>query len=173
MFDRLAWISGLLALVAFGANSALAQATSPTDAELTLRPGDMITWAPNAPHRVRFGGTVNHSGANLVLTPFADIQKVLDISPALTADAQGVATTPDPGGQKVSAKVKDDAASSGVTEFFFTCGFPFHTGIMVTVAFKVAPKDAAQPPRDVQIVSINPPAWILKTPTGDKKLVRP
>jgi hypothetical protein len=161
---------GLTALLTVGLGPLLAQEPAPTQDDLTLRPGDTITWAPSPPHRVRFGGTVSHNG-NLALTPFADVQKVLNISPALVADAQGVALGDT--GATVTATVKSDAATSGVSEFFFTCGFPPHTGMMVTVPFKVAPPIAGQPPRNVQIVSANPPRWVLKTAQGDKKLTRP
>lgn len=144
-----------------------AQEPPPTLDELTLRPGDTITWSPTAPHRLRFGGTVTHNNIEVKLTPFSDVQKILDVSPALKADAQGVALAET--GAKVTAKVKADAATSGVSEFFFTCGFTPHTGLMVTVPFKIAPSKG-EPARNVEIVSANPPRWILKS---DKKLTRP
>jgi plastocyanin len=162
-----------LGALTVGPGSLLAQEPPPTPADLTLRPGDTITWSPNAPHLVRFGGTVTHKGAQVVLTPFSDVQKVLDISPPpLTVDAQGVALAGS--GQKVTATVKTDAPTSGVAEFFFTCGFVPHTGLMVTVPFKIA-ASSGQPARNVQIVSVSAgtPRWVLKTPQGDKNLTRP
>jgi hypothetical protein len=114
----------------------------------------------------------------LSLTPFADVQKVLgDFNPNLSADAGGIATTAQ-GGVKVTAKVKADAATSGVSEFFFTCGFLPHSNQMVTVSFKIAPS-TGQAPRNVQIVSApDPPLrWVLQTtpgdPKGDRSLKRP
>lgn len=164
------WILSLVALLAVSAGPVSAQEPPPTPDDLILRPGDTITWSPSAPHRVRFGGTVTTPNGTVTLTPFGDVQKVLDISPPLTADAQGVALAPT--GAQVTATVKAGAATSGVSEFFFTCGFNLHTGLMVTVSFKIAPA------RNVEIVSAdNPPRWLLKPPPpppqGNKKLTRP
>jgi hypothetical protein len=158
-----------LAVVVAAATPLTAQEPAPSPDELILRPGDTITWTPSSPHRLRFGGTVTHSGAPLTLTPFSDVQKVLEINPPLTADSTGVALGGT--GAVVNATVKSDAATSGVAEFFFTCGFPAHTGLMVTVPFTVQARNG-QPQRNVQIVSANPPRWILKD-SPDKKLTRP
>jgi hypothetical protein len=144
--------------------------TGPTPEELTLRPGDTLTWTTAAPHRLRFGGTVTHDGKPLSLTSFADVQKILDLSPAPTVDAQGIARWL--AGAKVTAKVKTDAAKQDVKEFFFTCGFDPHATIMTTVSFTIAAAGAA-PPRMVDISSGNPPRWVMKTPSGDKDLKRP
>jgi hypothetical protein len=147
-----------------------AQVTPPTPEDLTLRPGDTITWTPSAPHKVRLGGpAVTHGGKPVALTPFSDVQKILTLQPALTADAQGIATTP--GTTPVTATVKQDAVISGVPGFNFTCGFVPHYGLMVTVPFTItAQSSPAQPPKTLQIVPANGPIWILKTPQGDKRL---
>jgi plastocyanin len=148
--------------------SVQAQSAKAAD-EMTLRPGDRITWTVTAPHRVRFGGTVTHSGAALPLTPFGTVESILDIAPKLTPDANGIAMAAP--GETVTATVKSTAAPG--SEFFFTCGFPPHTGMMVTVSFTIAAASAGQPARNVEIVSANPPRWLLKTPGGDKDLTRP
>ena len=150
-----------------------AQTPPATADDLTLRPGDTITWAPTAPHKLRLGGPpVTHSGAQVTLTPFTDVLKVLDVTPTLTADAQGIATTP--GVTQVTATVRPDAATSGVTAFNFTCGFPPHYGLMVTVPFKIVPKsNPPQPAKSLQIVPASGPIWVLKTPQGDRRLTLP
>jgi hypothetical protein len=140
-----------------------AQEQAPTEQDLTLHPGDTITWSPSQPHRVQFGGPG--------VTAFSEVEKILtDIKPSLTANTQGVATAP--AGAVVTATVRDDAATMGVSEFNFTCGFPPHTAQMVTVPFKIA-AGGGQQLRDVQIVSANGPLrWVLKSP-GDKSLAQP
>jgi hypothetical protein len=162
-------VVSLLALLAAGATPVSAQEPPPTPAELTLRPGDTITWSTSGPHRLRFGGTVTHGGANLSLTPFADVQKVLDLNPALSAGPDGVAMGGV--GATVTATVKANAATQGVAEFFFTCGHVPHNGIMVTVPFKID-ASGGQPARNLQIVSANPPRWVLKD-APDKNMNRP
>jgi hypothetical protein len=145
----------------------------PTQQELTLHPGDKITWTPAAPHRVRFGGSITFNNAPLSLTPFSDVSKVLkDFNPPLTADAQGMAVAPT--GTKVMATVSETAATSGISGFFFTCGFPPHSPGMVTVDFKIEPAPSGGQPRDVQIISSpnGPVRWLLKTADGNKNLTR-
>jgi hypothetical protein len=167
MKRTLLWAFGILGTFAVGLGLLSAQEQAPTPDDLTLRPGDTITWSPSPPHRVRFGGTVTHNNTAVKLTPFEDVQKILDISPPLSADPQGVALADV--GATVTAEVKKDAATAVVPEFFFTCGFIPHTGLMVTVPFKIMPSDG-RPVRNVQIVSANPPRWILKI---EKNLTRP
>jgi hypothetical protein len=159
-------------MLTIGSAPLSAQEPAPSPGDLILHPGDMITWSPKPPHRVRFGGTVTHNDAQLTLTSFDDVKTVLEIDPPpLTIESGGFARAGT--GKPVSAKVKVGAAASGVPEFFFTCGFDPHVGIMVTVPFKIMPSDGQQA-RDVQIESaLGPPRWILKTPQGDKKLTRP
>jgi hypothetical protein len=70
----------------------------------------------------------------------------------------------------VKATVKSSATAGA--EFFFTCGFPPHNALMTTVSFKIAAPNG-QPARQVEIVSANPPKWVLKTAGGDKDLKRP
>ena len=101
MARRILWTLGLLNMLAL-AGLVRAQEPPPTPDELILHPCDTITWLPSKPHQVRFGSAVTHSGAPLELTRFSDVQKVLDISPSLKADAQGIALL-DPGA-KVRAK---------------------------------------------------------------------
>lgn len=152
--------TGLRALIVVGmiviAPAVSLAQPAPTDADLTLHPGDRITWTTVAPHRLQFGG------ANV--TSFADVQKVLkDIDPPLLVDDQGIAKgRPN---STVTATVRDDAATSGVATLNFTCGA--HPALMVTKPFTFA---ADRQSRDVQIVSAPPPTWILKTDHGDTKL---
>jgi len=106
----------------------------------------------------------------LALTPFVDVQKVLEDfkPPPPPAESGGVVRWPT---GNITAKVRADTGAPPVTEFFFTCGFDPHTGLMVTVPFKIEP-GAGQPARHLQIVSANPPRWVLKG-APDKKLSRP
>lgn len=167
--------SGILAfsVLFIDATPLSAQVSPPTPDDLTLHPGDTITWTPANPHKVRFGGPAEKHGATTVaLTPFSDVQKVLTLQPALTANAQGIATTP--GSTPVTAKVKPDAATSGVTGFDFTCGFAPHYGLMVTVPFKIVPNTIPpQPARTLQIGVAGGPIWVLNTPQGQKRLTLP
>jgi hypothetical protein len=158
--------AGALSLLALGSTPLSAQ-PAPTPDDLALHPGDTITWTPVTPHKVRFGGVAG----TVTLTPFSDVQKVLkDITPSLTADSQGIATTP-AGGVKVTATVQLDASVPNGSEFFFTCGVPQHSAGMVTVPFKVTPR-TGQPVRNVQIVTPDDGSrkWILKTDHGDTLL---
>jgi signal peptidase I len=167
-----------LGVLTFGSMSLLAQ-PAPTGDDLTLHPGDTITFSPLTVHRVRFGGSVTQNNANLSLTSFGDIQKVLNIDP-ISPPFETVGDFVRAGqGQKVTATVKPDALTSGVPEFLFTCGFnQTHANEMVTVSFKIVAAPAGTPQRQVQITTNNdPPApnhrWVLKTPGGDKSLTRP
>ena len=142
--------------------------TGPTPEELTLRPGDTLTWTTQSPHRLRFGGSVTHNGKPLPLTLFADVQKVLEFNVAPTVDAQGVAKWPS--GAPLTATVKKDAGTTGIKEFFFTCGFDMHANVMVTASFTIAAR-GSEPQRKVEIASASPAKWLLKP--GDKDLKRP
>src|SRR4029077_12034548 len=53
-------LSGLsvLGTLAVGLGLLYAQVPPLTPDDLTLRPGDTITWSPISPHRVQFGGNV-------------------------------------------------------------------------------------------------------------------
>lgn len=170
MVRHLAQTLTFAAILALNSMPVFAQEPPPTAEELTLRPGDTITWTVNSPHKVRFGGTVTHNNAPLALTPFADVQNILDLNPALTAGTDGIALGPTGTDAKVTATVKSSASAGA--EFFFTCGFGPHTSLMVTVPFKIAAANG-QPPRQIEIVSAGPPRWLLKTATGDKKLTLP
>jgi hypothetical protein len=170
---------GAFAMIAATSGAALAAEEQPASpAELTLRVGDTITWTPEGPHRLRFGGSVNHNGP-LALTKFSDVQKVLENfdPPPPPAGADGVVSWPS---IPVTAKVKADAGTPAVTEFFFTCGFGPHNNPMVTATFKLEPAMPGQPPRNVQIISAHdnaPVRWVLQTTpgnaTGDRSLRRP
>jgi hypothetical protein len=165
--------SFLMLCIALGPGSFATSEPSPTPQDLTLHPGDKITWMPTAPHRVRFGGSITFNNATLALTSFSDVSKVLkDFNPPLTADGQGVALAPT--GTKVTATVSETAATSGVSGFFFTCGFPPHSPVMVTVDFKIEPAPAGSQPRDIQIISSpnGPVRWLLQTTDGNKTLTR-
>jgi len=70
------------------------------------------------------------------LTPIDAVKKVLDLNPP--------PPNPEPAGfvryahgEKVVATVRTDAATLGVSEFFFTSGFEAHFDLMVTVPFKI------------------------------------
>ena len=165
MWTFLARFLGTIGLIVVGSMPLSAQ---PTADELTLRPGDTITWTVSPPHQLRFGGSVTHNGAPLPLTPFATVQTLLDLNPALTAGADGIALGPTGVGTKVTATVKSSATAG--SEFFFTCGFGPHNNLMVTIPFKIAA--ASGPPRQIEIMSAMPPRWVLKTATGDKNLNR-
>jgi len=161
MSSTLSILVGSVGLLVASQLSVMAQG-APTKEDLTLHPGDTITWtpAPGSPHRVRFGGTV----AGKTLTPFADVEKILEnISPKLIKDGDGFES--DKGGVIVTAKVKADAADG--SEFNFTCGFNPHTPIMVTVPFQIAPLPANEAPRNIQIRTDPPTKWLLATSHGD------
>jgi hypothetical protein len=161
------------AMLVLGALSQGLQSSSAQPAvDLNLGSGDTITWTPNSPHRVRFGGpAVNHGGTMVNLTPFSDIQQILDLNPPPPPpDPSGIVSYA--AGQVVNATVKPNAVGSGVTEFNFTCGFVPHYGLMVTVPFKIVSKGAGQPARNLQIET---PGifWALKTPQGDQRVSLP
>lgn len=166
----IARILGTLGILALVSTPLFAQDTTPTPEDLTLRPGDKIIWTADAPHRLRFGGSVTHAGTPLPLTPFADVQNLLDLEPKLTAGPDGIALGPTGSAVKVTATVK--ASASAGAEFFFTCGFPPHGGPMVTVPFKIAASNG-QPPRTVEIVASGSARWRLATASGEKSLTRP
>jgi hypothetical protein len=165
MWTHLGRFLGLVGIVVF---SSMPLSAQPTADELTVRPGDTITWTVSPPHQLRFGGSVTHSGAPLALTPFATVQTILDLNPAMTPGTDGIALGPTGAGAKVTATVKSSAAAG--SEFFFTCGFGPHNNLMVTVPLKIAA--ASGPPRQIEIMSAMPPRWVLKTATGDKNLNR-
>ena len=75
-------IFGVVATIAIASASVQAAEipTPPTDEELTLRPGDTITWSPSNPHRIRFGGTVVHKGNMITLPPFGMVNPVPDVA---------------------------------------------------------------------------------------------
>jgi hypothetical protein len=161
----------------------------PTTDELTLRPGDKITFSPQTVHRIRFGGKVRPSAVkfptnnNVQLHSFATIKKVLDFAP-MTPDFQVTGDIAKAGqAQKVVATVKADAHTQGVSEISFTCGFnDSHADDMVTISFKIAaPLPPPAPPapapaaRNVEITSTNNPPppnhrFLLKTSAGEKSL---
>jgi hypothetical protein len=176
---------GMLALIP-GRIHAAEIPTSPTDEELTLRPGDTITWSPSSVHRVRFGGKVRPDSGdfptnnNVQLPSFTDVKKVLDIAPitpdwTITGDIAKAESA-----QKVVATVKANANTLGVPELIFTCGFSDgHADDMVTVSFKFAPPLPAPAPRNIEIITANGPPppgaihrFLLKTDAGEKSLTR-
>ena len=160
------------AILAISMGQLSAQESTPSSEDLIVRPGDTITWSPaGTGHQVRFGGSVTHNGATLALAPIDEVKKVLDLNPP--------PPNPEPAGfvryahgEKVVATLRADAATSGVSEFSFTCGFDPHFDLMVTVPFKIEPTNG-QPARNVEIVAANPPRWVLKTPQGNKTLTLP
>lgn len=152
--------------------------TPPTDEELTLRPGDTITWTPGSPHRIRFGGSVTHSGQTVTLPSFDNVKKVLDLvlQPAASFEIDGEVAKSGTEPQKVVGTVKANAHLAGVPELIFTCGFNIiHANNMVTVSFKFAAPGPAR--KDIEIITMEqaPPnhRFLLKTSAGEKKLTRP
>lgn len=155
-------------------------ATPPTEEELTLRPGDTITWSPSGVHRIRFGGKVRPNATdfptnnNVQLPSFTDVKKVLNITP-ITPDFDVDGDVAKAGGaQKVVATVRDNAQTLGVPALIFTCGFSNgHANDMVTVSFKFAAAAAPPAPRNIEIITANGGAthrFLLKTPAGEKNL---
>jgi hypothetical protein len=156
-----------LGLLGIPCGPAHAQAVS-TDDDRTVRPGDRIDWSGPAPHRVRFGGTVGTPA--VTLTPMADVDKVLQFSPNTPlTDVEGMASSKVGGSPMLSATVKDDAATSGVSSFVFTCGR--HPADMKSLQFKIAPKDG----REGRILKIKAVGldWILEKAGGDVQVDEP
>lgn len=174
-------VAGIALLVAWPGPMFAAEETAASKEELKLRPGDTITWTPEAgsQHRLRFGGTVDFAKNPLPLTKFADVAKILTgfDPPAPAPNAQGEVIWP--AAKKVTAKVKADADKSGVSGFDFTCGFNPHRNAMVTTTFTIEAPVTGQPARNIQIISApdtNPLRWVLQTkpgdPTGNRSLRR-
>jgi hypothetical protein len=180
-------------IFSFAVPSSLLQAaeiqTPLTDEELTLRPGDTITWSPSSVHRIRFGGKVRPdkgdfpTNNNVQLPSFTNLKKVLNITTPIDSDFAVTGDIAKAGeAQKVVAAVKADAHTLGVPELIFTCGFSdAHADDMVTVSFKfAAPLPGPTPtPRNIEIITANgepPPGaihrFLLKTAAGEKSLTR-
>jgi hypothetical protein len=139
--------------------------------DIELHPGDKIIFKPQSIHRVRFGGKVR--GGALTLTSFSDVQKILDFDAGLFEAKDDFFRAG--AAQQVSATVKANADTSGVPEFFFTCGAnAVHGDQMVTIALKIA---AGASSGTFEVTTKNVPAphsWQIKTPLGDTKdLARP
>ena len=168
---RLRLIAVVLLLI--GLTVTLPAHNTPTPEELTLRPGDTVTWIPAPQHSLRFGGNVTHNGKPLALTAPADIEALLtNFKPPLPPKPKsGEDTRVFRPGEKVTATVSADAAKHKVAEFFFTCGV--HPNPMVTMSFVIKPAGADQMPRTVEIDGGPGFVWFLKTPTGNKSLKRP
>jgi hypothetical protein len=185
MFKPFPGILGLIGMLALAPPLLAAEiATPPTDEELTLRPGDTITWMPSTPHRLRFGGKVRPdkgdfpTNNNVQLPSFTDVKKVLNIAPINPDFAVSGDIAKAGGAQKVVATVKPDAASQGVAGFSFTCGFSDgHADDMLSVSFKFAappaPPAVAPAPRNVEIITSDSGGthrFLLKTAAGEKNL---
>lgn len=67
------------------------------------------------------------------------------------------------------ATVRDDAATTGVSGFVFTCGA--HQARMKSLPFRISPKDA-QPPRTLRIRAVGLD-WMLDTAGGPVKVDEP
>src|ERR1700694_1072786 len=145
---------------------AAAQA-GPTPEDLTLRPGDTITWSGPG-HVVQFGGSAA-GGTTLPppLTPLSDVQKVLSFTPALELSSDGKSgfSTKDQT-PLVSAKVNANADQQGVSAFDFIC--VIHAPSMHSKPFTIAPKDV-HADRVVKIKSAGT-KWMLETAHGDVRL---
>jgi plastocyanin len=156
MFKRLLAGIGFVVMLATGPTGLSAQ-PAPSPEDLTLHPGDTITWTPGPPHGVQFGGVQGVSA-------FTAVKAILDFGNAnLPESPPGVAK----GGQNVvvNATVKADAAVGAV--FNFTC--QVHNN-MISLPFKIAAAVPGQK-RDVQIVgATGPNRWVIKV---DRKLGPP
>jgi hypothetical protein len=153
----LASVVGLAGLLVLGSAPLLAAEPPPPADQLILHLGDTITWTPTSPHQLRFGGSVRFNNQPLQLTSFAVVQGILDFNPpAPPPDKDGIVKWP--AGTKVTGTVKQTATVGG--QFFFTCGFPQHSNVMVTVPFTVATASGA--PGNREIKSANGPIrWVL------------
>jgi hypothetical protein len=128
-----------------------------TNPEIVIRQGDTIEWAaiPNAPHKVRFGGT---GGA----TSFDTVKDLLDFDPPLMPDQTGIADSPQKAsGTLLKATVKDGDGLVGKT-FVFICGV--HGGQMLSYMFKIEPK-GADGPRNYRILGEASINWHLQIDT--------
>ena len=67
------------------------------------------------------------------------------------------------------ATVRDDAATTDVSSFVFTCGA--HQARMKSLPFRISPKDA-QPPRILRIRAVGLD-WMLDTAAGPVKVDEP
>jgi plastocyanin len=123
-------------------------------ADRVLRPGDKIEWTPAGVHKLRLGGSD--------LTSFADVGKIMTISPAPTTVSGDVHDWKP--GETVTATLKDDADKQGVTEFKFTCGQ--HPGGMRSSPFTIEAKPSGANTRTFAIRSDDPQKWILRKPDG-------
>lgn len=162
MTNRSALVSLTTAIwIACSMAGAAAQA-GPTPEDLTLRPGDTITWS-GLGHVVQFGGSV----AGVTLTPLSDVQKVLSFTPALDISQDGKSgfSTKDQT-PLVSAKVNANADQQGVSAFDFIC--VIHAPSMHSKPFTIAPKDG-HADRVVKIKSAGT-RWMLETAHGDVRL---
>ena len=130
-----------------------AEPLSTDPADRTIRPGDKIEWSVPNPHFLRVGAAG--------LTTLDDVRKIMTFEPALTVSGS-VANSAS--GGKVTATIKDDAATQGVAEFVFTCGQ--HPTDMKSLPFPVAAKDS-QPTRTLKIRAVSGNHWILEKAGGD------
>jgi len=157
MQKSLLCVIGLFGLLAASSGPLSAQ-PAPTPADLTLHPGDTITWTPTSTHGVQFGGRTD-------VTTFTAIQGLLTLDPPPTANAQGAAQAGL--GKTLKATVKSDAVAGST--FNFTC--QAHPSDMVTVQFKIEAGAGGQS-HDITTPGATK-KWILKTATGDKNLNKP
>jgi plastocyanin len=142
--------------IAATTGDAVAQ-SGPTPDDLTLRPGDTITWSGPG-HVVQFGG----SAAGVTLTPLADVQKILTFTPPLDVnDGAGFSTKDQV--PLVTAKLNANADQQGVSAFDFICAI--HAPLMHSRPFTVAPK-AGHLDRTVKIKAVGT-SWMLETAHGD------
>ena len=117
-------------------------ANAQNNPEIIIKQGDTIEWVsvPNAPHKVRFGGS--GSGA----TSFDVVKDLLDFDPTTpimhdpnNPDPTTFDSAQKPSGTLLKAKVKETDGVIGKT-FVFICGV--HGGQMLSYAFKIEAKGA-------------------------------
>ena len=141
MSKVLLWVLGVVGILAMGGGPLMAQVEpAPTAEELTLRPGDTISWAPASPHHVRFGGTVTHKGAQLPLTTFATVENLIEITPKLTPDANGIAL----GGIRLAEAAVPTAVNNGTNTGPGACArWGYYKAFDVAMLNKLYPTHAA------------------------------
>ena len=150
------WLGAIAALGLFLSS---AQDTVAQD-DLTLRPGDTIIWSDSSGmHGVGFGIAETTTAPDVMkVLEFPDPQYSLNISPS----SPNIGMSRQGGLPMLKAKVREDAAASGVSELKFTC---YIHNFMVSQSFTVAEKAPDKPPREIKIVTSGF-QWVLDNSQG-------
>jgi hypothetical protein len=104
----------------------------------------------------------------VALTLLSDIAKILTFSTALNF-VDDIGTSRVGGMPMLTAVVNNDADTTGVTSFIFTCGR--HPTEMLSQPFKIAAK-GGQGPRTLKIKAVGLD-WVLETAGGDRTVNQP